>query len=157
MIIEYVGEVIDDDESYRRLQRQAAKGEQHVFQMQLMTDRVIDAFHKGNIARFINHSCDPNCELQKWRVGEHQRIAIVALKDIPKDTELTYDYQFFSKEKTVCLCGASNCRGSLAAPSVSSLKREEQAQTEKHEGDLLRKAIKRNRGALVLIVCLAGA
>ena len=53
---------------------------------------VIDATEVGNWSRFINHSCDPNAETQKWVVKGEVRIAVFAIKDIPKGKELTYHY-----------------------------------------------------------------
>lgn len=50
--------------------------------------RVIDAAEQGNIARFMNHSCNPNCETQKWTVSGYTRIGLFALKDVPAGTEL---------------------------------------------------------------------
>lgn len=54
----------------------------------------IDASKKGNESRFMNHSCKPNCELQKWIVGNQFRIGIFALEDVPAYKELTFDYKF---------------------------------------------------------------
>jgi len=55
---------------------------------------MIDATRKGNLARFMNHSCNPNCELQKWVVGSRLRMGIFTLRNIEKNEELTFDYQF---------------------------------------------------------------
>jgi SET domain-containing protein len=55
--------------------------------------RVIDAGDKGNIARFMNHSCNPNCETQKWTVNGDIRIGLFALKDVPAGTELVIFYE----------------------------------------------------------------
>lgn len=76
---------------------------------------VIDASRKSNHARFINHSCDPNCETQKWTVKGETRIGIFARKDIPAGTELTFDYHLDSlgNDKKECLCGSKNCSGFL--------------------------------------------
>jgi len=46
-------------------------------------DFIIDAGPKGNLARFMNHSCEPNCETQKWTVNCIHRVGIFAIKDIP--------------------------------------------------------------------------
>ena len=71
----------------------------------------------GNDARWINHSCNPNCEA----VEEDDRIFIYAIRDIQSGEELLYDYQLeidepvneASKKKFACLCNASNCRGTM--------------------------------------------
>jgi histone-lysine N-methyltransferase ASH1L len=77
---------------------------------------IIDAT-KGSIARFVNHSCKPNCRMVKWIVGGKPRMALFA-GDGPIMTgdELTYDYNFdpFSaKNVQTCRCGSDNCRGVL--------------------------------------------
>lgn len=82
-IIEYVGEVIDDAEFQRRIaQKQEEKDENYYF-LTLEKDYIIDAGPKGNMARFMNHSCEPNCETQKWTVNGLTRIGLFAIKDIP--------------------------------------------------------------------------
>ena len=58
----------------------------------------VDGKHKGNESRFINHSCDPNCELQPWVVKGKVRIGIFAIKDIAENEPLSYDYQFDTNE-----------------------------------------------------------
>jgi histone-lysine N-methyltransferase ASH1L len=77
---------------------------------------IIDAT-KGSIARFVNHSCNPNCKMVKWIVGGKPRMALFAGdKPITTGEELTYDYNFdpFSaKNVQECRCGSENCRGIL--------------------------------------------
>jgi histone-lysine N-methyltransferase ASH1L len=96
---------------------------------------IIDAT-TGSIARFVNHSCSPNCRMIKWIVGGQPRMALFAGdKPIMTGEELTYDYNFdpFSaKNVQKCLCGADNCRGFLGpkprevkAPKVPVLSKEE--------------------------------
>ncbi|EKX31239.1 hypothetical protein GUITHDRAFT_47131, partial [Guillardia theta CCMP2712] len=76
-------------------------------------NKVIDASAMGSMARFINHSCSPNCHTEKWTVGAETRIGIMASDNIPKGAEVTYNYQFesFGGMKHKCLCGAPNCSG----------------------------------------------
>jgi len=83
----------------------------------LDANECIDARKKGNLARFINHSCNPNCQTRKWTVESELRVGIFALRDIPAKTELTFDYQFerFGPKKQKCFCGEANCRGYLGA------------------------------------------
>ena len=67
----------------------------------------------GNECRFVNHSCEPNCEMQKWNVKGEFRMALFALRDIQHNEELTYDYNFslFNPlEGQTCCCGSVNCR-----------------------------------------------
>ncbi|CAJ0833444.1 81_t:CDS:2, partial [Entrophospora sp. SA101] len=76
-------------------------------------EKIIDATDRGDIGRFINHSCNPNCFIQKWMVGKYYRIGIFASRDIIKDEELTFDYnaERYGSEAQECFCGESNCRG----------------------------------------------
>ena len=53
---------------------------------------LIDATQQGNVARYINHSCDPNCQAQSCLVEGRERVGIVAIKAVPKGQELAYDY-----------------------------------------------------------------
>ncbi|RXM31298.1 Histone-lysine N-methyltransferase ASH1L [Acipenser ruthenus] len=71
--------------------------------LNLHSGMVIDSYRMGNEARFINHSCSPNCEMQKWSVNGVYRIGLFALKDMDSGTELSYDYNFhsFNMEKQV--------------------------------------------------------
>ena len=76
---------------------------------------VCDATKQGNVARFINHSCDPNCYTKIIAIDGCKRIVIYAKKDIPPGQELTYDYKFpleYVEEKRIrCYCGVNGCRG----------------------------------------------
>ena len=60
--------------------------------MRTTNNEVIDPTFVGNIARFINHSCDPSCETQKWNVLGEVCVGIFALRDIPENEELSFDY-----------------------------------------------------------------
>jgi [histone H3]-lysine4 N-trimethyltransferase ASH1L len=77
---------------------------------------IIDAT-RGSIARFVNHSCQPNCRMEKWTVGGKPRMALFAGdRGIMTGDELTYDYNFdpFSQKNVQeCRCGSSKCRGVL--------------------------------------------
>ena len=116
-IIEYVGEHISPAEADRRYPDDDTSARHHTFLFTLNQRTVIDAEHDGNDARFINHSCDPNCDA----VIERGHIWIYAVKDIAKGEELAYDYQFeHMPEYTeadlalyVCRCGSAHCRGTI--------------------------------------------
>lgn len=115
---EYVGELIDDEECKRRLDWAHDNNVSNFYLMTIEKDRVIDAGPKGNLARYMNHSCDPNCETQRWVVNGDVRIGLFALVDIPANTELTFNYNFNcvgNAEKVACRCGAKNCSGFLGA------------------------------------------
>ncbi len=116
-IIEYTGEHITSAEADRRYPDDDRSERHHTFLFTLNQRTVIDAAYGGNEARFINHSCEPNCDA----IIERGHIWIDALRDIPKGTELAYDYQFeHLSDYTAadlhmypCRCGAANCRGTI--------------------------------------------
>ncbi|XP_048220851.1 histone-lysine N-methyltransferase NSD2 isoform X2 [Perognathus longimembris pacificus] len=95
--------------------RTDGKGWGLVAKRDIRKDRIIDAGPKGNYSRFMNHSCQPNCETLKWTVNGDTRVGLFAVCDIPAGTELTFNYNLdcLGNEKTVCRCGASNCSGFL--------------------------------------------
>lgn len=91
--------------------------------MSISNSEVIDPTYKGNIARFINHSCDPNCETQKWHVLGEICVGVFAIKDIHENEELTFNYGFdlFKTVFQKCYCGAYNCKGYLGLVQPDSL------------------------------------
>ncbi|XP_024139017.1 histone-lysine N-methyltransferase, H3 lysine-36 specific [Oryzias melastigma] len=114
-VSEYVGEVIDEEECRARIRHAQEHDICNFYMLTLDKDRVIDAGPKGNQARFMNHSCQPNCETQKWTVNGDTRVGLFALQDIAKGGELTFNYNLECRGngKTVCKCGAPNCSGFL--------------------------------------------
>lgn len=114
-VIEYCGEVISTEECQERLMapEEAGSADRHFYFLTIDSNCCIDASKRGNKARFINHSCNPNCETQKWNVNGEMRVGIFALDDIKKGSEVTFDYQFerVGVEKQRCYCGEPNCRG----------------------------------------------
>lgn len=116
-VMEYVGEILDDAACEQRLREYKAAGERHYYLLEITREQVIDAGRMGNETRFINHSCNANCEAHKRRVGDDTRIGIFACRDIAAGEEITYDYQYtaFTEDRWRCQCGAANCRGYLGA------------------------------------------
>ena len=116
-LIEYAGERITAEEASARYDDSRAR-RHHTFLFELDANRCIDARHTGNDARYINHSCEPNCEA----VIEDDRISIYALVAIPAGAELTYDYRYVidgpldaaTRKLYACRCGAPQCRGTIA-------------------------------------------
>jgi SET domain-containing protein len=118
-IAEYVGEHISHAEADRRYDDEKM-ARHHTFLFTLSSRTVIDGAVGGNDSRYINHSCEPNCEA----VIEGRRIFIYALRDIAAGEELVYDYRYerdanateADEKMYVCHCGAPTCRGSILAP-----------------------------------------
>lgn len=92
----------------------------HTMLFSLDNGDVIDAAVDGNDARWINHSCDPNCETYE----DKDRIFVHALRGLQPGEELFYDYKMVPSERRTkklekefgCLCGTAKCRGTMLAP-----------------------------------------
>ena len=118
-IMEYTGEVISWQEAQDRHPHDPSNPN-HTFYFHIDDTRVIDGLRKGNSAKWINHSCDGNCEADEVR----GRIFIKALRNIKSGEELHYDYGLVTDERYTaklraeypCWCGAKTCRGTLLAP-----------------------------------------
>ena len=118
-LIEYKGEVISWKEALRRHPHDPAQPN-HTFYFHIDDGRVIDGNVNGNAARWINHSCEPNCEADEV----NGRVYIKALRNIAAGEELNYDYGLIIDERYTpklkaefpCWCGAESCRGTLLAP-----------------------------------------
>jgi SET domain-containing protein len=125
-IIEYVGEIIPNEEADRRYDDDSMK-RHHTFLFSLDNGTCIDAAVGGNDSRFINHSCDPNCEATDVK----GRIFIEAIRTIQPGEELAYDYAYERdgehddewEQLYVCRCGAANCRGTILAPKPAKTPR----------------------------------
>ncbi|KAF2750010.1 hypothetical protein M011DRAFT_475326 [Sporormia fimetaria CBS 119925] len=117
MIIEYVGEKVRQRVADLREAKYDMQGVGSSYLFRIDEDTVIDATKMGGIARFINHSCTPNCTAKIIRVDGTKRIVIYALRDIVQDEELTYDYKFEremdAQDRIPCLCGSIGCKGFL--------------------------------------------
>ncbi|KAI3414204.1 hypothetical protein GPALN_011661 [Globodera pallida] len=129
-VVEYVGEVIGEEEARRRIGTADAQEHNYLFTIREFIrgecrSTFIDARHKGNISRFINHSCEPNLALQVVRLGRQcPSLAMFASRDIQPGEELSYSYGFLAGSDAAlsgkaCLCGASACMGLL--PSASTI------------------------------------
>ncbi|KAL8849275.1 MAG: hypothetical protein Q9221_005745 [Calogaya cf. arnoldii] len=117
MIIEYVGEKVRQQVADMRERQYLKSGIGSSYLFRIDENTIIDATKRGGIARFINHSCTPNCTAKIITVDRSKRIVIYALRDIDQDEELTYDYKFErewgSDDRVPCLCGSSGCKGFL--------------------------------------------
>lgn len=117
-LVEYRGERITPAEADARYPDDPAR-DYHTFLFQVDDEVVVDASRGGNLARWINHSCAPNCDA----VIDGGRIYIESLRDIAAGEELTYDYMFMLEERHTpalkrrypCICSAPGCRGTMLA------------------------------------------
>jgi SET domain-containing protein len=115
-VIEYLGERVSHDEADRRYDLKG-QDDGHTFLFIASNRTVIDAGVDGNEARYVNHSCAPNCET----VIEKSRVFIEAIRNIKPGEELGYDYQLTWDSKDdpaelshyACRCGAKRCRGTM--------------------------------------------
>lgn len=125
-IIEYTGERITPAVAQRRYGREErcdddVSAEPHFYLFSVDSRTNIDGSVDGNEARFINHSCEPNCEA----IVEKKRVYIEALRTIDAGEELTYDYRLDAgddvteedRQRYACHCGAPRCRGTMLVPS----------------------------------------
>ena len=118
-IIEYVGERLTGAEVEARYAHEEDNG--HTFIFHVEGDVYVDASRQGNDSRFINHSCQPNCESDVV----DGRVYITAIRDIEPGEELTYDYALELEDDPpgsnvhyACRCGSPRCRGTmLEAPA----------------------------------------
>lgn len=122
-LFEYRGALISWRAAQRRYERSTAE-DGHTFFFDLGDGRVIDGADNGNSARWVNHSCEPNCETEQ----QGNRVFFHALRDIEPNEELFIDYRLHVEGRRTsalkaqyrCRCGARRCRGSLLASSPST-------------------------------------
>lgn len=110
-IYEYIGEVIDEDAFRQRMIEYDQKNLKHFYFMMLKNDSFIDATIKGSLARFCNHSCNPNAYVDKWVVGDKLRMGIFSKRPIQEGEEVTFDYNVdrYGAQSQECFCGEPNC------------------------------------------------
>lgn len=117
-IIEYIGDIITKEESDKRADEQLAKSKRNpnegaVYIFELDDEFDIDGNVPENDAKYINHSCDPNCDIE----NDTKHIWIISKRDIKKGEELFYNYGYDPDdyEDHPCRCGAENCVGYIVA------------------------------------------
>ncbi len=139
-LIEYLGERISHATADARYEDETMRSH-HTFLFSVSRRTVIDASVGGNDARFINHSCDPNCEA----VIERSRVFIYARRPIAAGEELFYDYAYErdgtetseDEARYACRCGTARCRGTILAPRKPDHRLPHHAvarHTDKHRG-----------------------
>lgn len=123
-IIEYKGERITWEQALKRHPHNPLEPN-HTFFFDIDEGMVIDGGAQGNSARWINHSCSPNCKAEQIEIDGEQRVFIKARKNISAGDELFYDYGLTIdarltkklKKEYQCLCGSKKCRGTLLKSS----------------------------------------
>lgn len=112
-IFEYIGEVINEGNFRRRMLQYDDEGIKHFYFMSLTKGEFVDATKKGNFGRFCNHSCNPNCYVDKWVVGDKLRMGIFAERHIRAGEELVFNYNVdrYGADPQPCYCGEPNCTG----------------------------------------------
>lgn len=112
-IYEYIGEVINESTFRRRTIQYDEEGIKHFYFMSLTKNEFIDATKKGNLGRFCNHSCNPNCYVDKWVVGDKLRMGVFAERHITAGEELVFNYNVdrYGADPQPCYCQEPNCTG----------------------------------------------
>ncbi|KAF3769882.1 hypothetical protein M406DRAFT_343898 [Cryphonectria parasitica EP155] len=112
-VFEYIGEVINEPTFRRRMMQYDQEGIKHFYFMSLTRTEFVDATKKGNLGRFCNHSCSPNCYVDKWVVGDKLRMGIFTSRAIRAGEELVFNYNVdrYGAEPQPCYCGELNCTG----------------------------------------------
>jgi SET domain-containing protein len=122
-ICQYAGERIGWPEALRRHPHDPEQPF-HTFYFSVDDDTVIDGNVGGDFSRFMNHSCEPNCEAEMVDAKGQTKIYIVALRDIAEGEELVYNYGLTLderytpklKKQFACFCGSAKCRGTMLSP-----------------------------------------
>lgn len=113
LIFEYVGEVVGEAQFRRRMRQYDEEGIKHFYFMSLNKGEFVDATKRGNLGRFCNHSCNPNCYVDKWVVGDKLRMGIFAERTVQAGEELVFNYNVdrYGADPQPCYCGEPNCTG----------------------------------------------
>jgi SET domain-containing protein len=107
LILEYTGELIDRKTAVERDNPESPDSSCYIFQID--HDVFIDALRVEHPAKYINHSCEPNCSISR----DVTRAFIRTLRTIRPGEELTYDYGYDASENLKCCCKAPSCRGKI--------------------------------------------
>lgn len=120
-VIEYMGEIVDNEEYKVRKQNYDSEGIKHFYFMMIQDNEIIDATKMASLGRYCNHSCDPNAYVDKWVVNKRFRMGIFSKKRISKGEEICFDYNVdrYGAEPQKCYCGAANCLGVMGGKTQS--------------------------------------
>ncbi|KAK0189602.1 SET domain-containing protein [Armillaria mellea] len=127
-IYEYIGDVVNNQSFKKRMRDYASEGIEHFYFMMLQKDEFIDATKNGGIGRFANHSCNPNCYVAKWTIGNSVRMGIFAKRHIKKNEELTFNYNvdryghaISLHQAQTCYCGEPQCVGFIGGKTQTDV------------------------------------
>ncbi|KAG7447390.1 SET domain-containing protein [Guyanagaster necrorhizus] len=122
-IYEYIGDVVNNQSFKKRMRDYASEGIEHFYFMMLQKDEFIDATKNGGIGRFANHSCNPNCYVAKWTIGNSVRMGIFAKRYIKKNEELTFNYNVdrYGHQAQTCYCGEPQCVGYIGGKTQTDV------------------------------------
>ncbi|KAK0200857.1 hypothetical protein DFS33DRAFT_1265721 [Desarmillaria ectypa] len=122
-IYEYIGDVVNNQSFKKRMRDYASEGIEHFYFMMLQKDEFIDATKNGGIGRFANHSCNPNCYVAKWTIGNTVRMGIFAKRYIRKCEELTFNYNvdLCRHQAQTCYCGEPQCVGYIGGKTQTDV------------------------------------
>lgn len=126
-IFEYEGKRISSEQADRQVASDP-NDPFHTFFFMLSSGKIIDGNQDGNDSRWINHSCEPNCETEEDEKGE--RVFVVAMRDIERGEELSFDYALVIegrktkkvRDQYACYCGTPGCRTTMLALSPRAIK-----------------------------------
>ncbi|KAH7073694.1 hypothetical protein BKA63DRAFT_416378 [Paraphoma chrysanthemicola] len=120
-VFEYIGEVIDERTFRRRMLQYDEEGIKHFYFMSLTKGEFVDATKKGNLGRFCNHSCNPNCFVDKWVVADKLRMGIFVERKVRAGEELVFNYNVdrYGADPQPCYCGEPNCTGFIGGKTQS--------------------------------------
>ncbi|XP_056694630.1 uncharacterized protein [Spinacia oleracea] len=117
MVVEYVGEIVGhrvaDKRESEYLSGKKLQYKSACYFFRIDKEQIIDATCKGGIARFVNHSCQPNCVAKVLTIRGEKKVVFLAQRDIYPGEEITYDYHFNREDegkKIPCFCNSKNCR-----------------------------------------------
>lgn len=148
-ILEYTGPIVTEKEA-DKIGTESSNGHSHTMLFQIGKNRVING-NEGGDARYINHSCDPNCET----VQHGDQIFIEALRAIKQGEELGYDYhlqvsgRITEKERKefACFCGSPKCRGTQIDEALVKAQDEKDAKKLKKKEEKRKKQLAKNKKA----------
>ena len=131
-VCEYSGQIkikenyIDNDDPYFYLKTLLEKpSKTHTYKMSLSKFLYIDANESRHIGKYINHSCDPNCQTERWNVCGKWKIGIFAIKNIEIGEEISFNYNLKENgnENILCRCNSDNCDGIIGTKDQNNLRK----------------------------------